>query len=562
MLQYARVCESMRVYLYGGVIVIKELLKNDIKCVVSNFGIEEVPDFKVEIPPEGFGDYSTNVAFLLTKKLRKSPKMIAEDLSERFSELDYVSEVSVAGPGFINFVLNDSIYRKSLSRIIENPQFWKKEGDMLIQFEFGSANPTGPYTIGHGRQLIFGDVLCNVFQARGYCVHREMYINDAGRQIKLLGRSLWVRYNELFGKEYELPEDGYRGEYLIDLAKELETSYGDRFVDRWDPEVEEFFKSYAVGKIMEGMKESLERLGMFFDNYFSEKTLVDDGSVEEILRKFDEMGLTYMKDGALWFAVSKFVDDDDKVLVRSDGTYTYFLTDIAYHYNKFKRGYRRAYDIWGADHMGHIPRMKAAMKALGIADDFLHFIIHQYVNIKRGGEVIKMSTRKGQFSTLDELVESVGRDATRYFFAMFDPDTHMLFDIDLAKKKNNENPVFYVQYAHARIASIFRTAEQRGMNLEPKIPEVSMNDEEKRLIKQLGNFPEILDQITEDYKTNRLTNYLESLAGAFHAFYNKHVVVDVDSPELSAFRLALCKAVKNVLSDGLSLLGVSAPESM
>ncbi|AKI97141.1 arginine--tRNA ligase [Kosmotoga pacifica] len=542
--------------------MLRHLVEKLVRESIERLEIEEIPPFKVEIPDVKFGDYSTNAAFLLAKYLKKNPREIAVELSAEIKKDISVKNVTVAGPGFINIELADEIYLKSVEELDRNRGFWKLEPEIAVQFEFGSANPTGPFTIGHGRQLVYGDVLCRIFSARGYRVQREMYINDAGRQIRLLGRSLWVRYNQLFGMEVSLPEDGYQGEYLIEIAKEIQSEFNDRFVGIWDEEVHEFFSNFALNKMLDSMKETLNKLDVKFDSQFSEKSLVADGTVDRVLKILKNRDLLYEKDGALWFKVSRFVDDKDKVVVRSDGTHTYFLTDIAYHLNKYERGFQRAFDIWGSDHMGHIPRMKAALVALGVPEDFLQVIIHQYVNIKQGGEVVKMSTRKGTFSTLDELLEAAGVDATRYFFAMFDPDTHMLFDLDLAKKKSNENPVFYVQYAHARISSIFRTAMDKGITMKEIPLNYEFAIEEKNLIKLVFDFPAILDSIIEDFKVNRLTNYLETLAATFHAFYNKHLVVDPENPGRSSLRLKLCEITRNIIADGLQLLGVSAPESM
>ncbi|MBO8165941.1 MAG: arginine--tRNA ligase [Kosmotoga sp.] len=540
----------------------RKLLENSITKSLNRLGVESIPIFKIEIPDENFGDYSTNVAFLLAKSLKKAPREIASSLSRELEKEQYIKSATVAGPGFINIILTDEVYLHAMKEVLERRFFWKVKPETNVQFEFGSANPTGPFTIGHGRQLVFGDVLCRIFSARGYRVKREMYINDAGRQIRLLGHSLWVRYNQLFGKEIPLPEDGYQGEYLVDMAKEIKREYGNKFLDSWDTNAQEFFSNFALNKMLQSMKETLNMLGIEFDNYFSEKSLVIDGTVNKILEILRKASLLYEKDGALWFKVSNFVNDNDKVVLRSDGTHTYFLTDIAYHFNKYQRGFDKVYNIWGSDHMGHIPRMKAALMALGISEDFLEVIIHQYVNIKKGKEIVKMSTRKGTFSTLDELIEAAGIDATRYFFAMFDPDTHMLFDLDLAKKKSNENPVFYVQYAHARISSIFRTAKDKNLHIGILPDSYNFEPEEKRLIKIVLELPSVLDSITEDYKVNRLTNYLEALASTFHVFYNKHLVADPENPRRSTLRLKLCELTRNVIADGLQLLGVSAPESM
>ncbi|HQC15636.1 arginine--tRNA ligase [Mesotoga prima] len=541
----------------------KEKLESSIKKVLEEFEIyDDKIDFKVEIPPEGFGDLSTNVAFILSRILKKSPREIANTICDRLSmEADY-SRVEVAGPGFVNVDFSIAYLSSVLAEMIDTPDFWKTEGDTRIQFEFASANPTGPFTVGHGRQAVFGDVLCRIFSSRGYRVQREMYINDAGRQIGLLGRSLWVRYNQYFGVEEELPEDGYQGEYLMDIGRGLAGEIGERFKGIWNSEIEAYFKKYALDKMLEDIMETLKRLRVEFDNVFFESSLIDDGTVDSVIGMLDRKELIYESEGARWLKVSSFVEDDDKVLVRSNGSYTYFMTDIAYHYNKHNRGFKKVFDIWGADHMGHIPRMNAAMKALGIEDGFLNVIVHQYVNLKREGEVVKMSTRRGEFTTLDELVEAVGVDSTRYFFAMFDPDTHMLFDIDLARQRSNDNPVFYVQYANARISNVFRTAKEKNVEKSRDSLELLDSREDRRIIKLLTIFPEILDSVVTDYRTNRLTSYLEDLSRAFHGYYNKNIIVDPEKPVLSGARLALCEAIQNILKNGLELLGVDAPDSM
>ncbi len=541
----------------------KEKLESKINRLLEEFGLkEEEVDFKIEIPPEGYGDLSTNVAFILSRSLKRNPREIAVSISEKLRKDTDYSRVEVAGPGFINVDFSIDYLSSVLAKIFEQPGFWKKQGETNIQFEFASANPTGPFTVGHGRQAVFGDVLCRVFSSRGFRVQKEMYINDAGRQIGLLGRSLWVRYNQLLGLEEELPEDGYQGEYLVEIAQGLVDEVGERFKGCWNDESESFFKKYALEKMLEDILGTLKRLRVDFDNVFYESSLIEDGTVEFVIKSLEGKGLIYESKGARWLKVSSFVEDDDKVLVRSNGTNTYFMTDIAYHYNKYERKFKKVFDIWGADHMGHIPRMKAAMKALDIDDDFLNVIIHQYVNLKREGEVVKMSTRRGEFTTLDELVEAVGVDSTRYFFAMFDPDTHMLFDIDLARQKSNDNPVFYVQYANARISNVFRTADEKNVAISASSLKLLNTQEDRKIIKLLTIFPEILDSIVTDYRTNRLTSYLEDLSRAFHGYYNKNIIVDPENPALSGARLAMCKALQNILKAGLGLLGVEAPDSM
>ncbi|AAD36169.1 arginyl-tRNA synthetase [Thermotoga maritima MSB8] len=541
-------------------------IRQKVSEVISKAYGSEI-EFEVEIPPrKEFGDLSTNVAMKLAKTLKKNPREIAQEIVKSLDEDPSFDRIEIMGPGFINFFLSNELLRGVVKTVLEKKDEYGRENvgnGMKVQFEYGSANPTGPFTVGHGRQIIIGDVLSEVYKELGYDVTREMYINDAGKQIRLLAQSLWARYNQLLGVEKEIPEGGYRGEYLVDIARDLVNEIGDRYKDLWNEEVEEFFKQTALNRILSSMKDTLEKIGSSFDVYFSEKSLIEDGTVEEVLKLLKNKDVVYEKDGAVWLKVSAFIDEEDKVLVRSDGTYTYFMTDIAYHYKKYKRGFRKVYDIWGSDHHGHIPRMKAAMKALDIPDDFFNVILHQFVTLKRGGEIVRMSTRAGEFVTLDELLDEVGRDATRYFFAMVDPNTHMVFDIDLAKAKSMDNPVYYVQYAHARIHNLFSNAEKKGVKFEEgKHLELLGNEEERVLMRNLGMFNTALKEVAQMFAPNRLTNYLQSLAESFHAFYTKHVIVDPENPELSNARLNLALATGIVLRKGLKLIGVSAPERM
>ncbi|ABQ47655.1 arginyl-tRNA synthetase [Thermotoga petrophila RKU-1] len=541
-------------------------IRQKVSEVISKVYDSEI-EFEIEIPPKKeFGDLSTNAAMKLAKTLKKNPREIAQEIVKSLDEDPSFDRIEIMGPGFINFFLSNELLRGVVKTVLERKDEYGRENTgngVKIQFEYGSANPTGPFTVGHGRQIIIGDVLSEVFKELGYDVTREMYINDAGKQIKLLAQSLWARYNQLLGVEKEIPEGGYRGEYLVDIARDLVSEIGDKYKDLWNEEVEELFKQTALNRILSSMKDTLEKIGSSFDVYFSEKSLIEDGTVEEVLKLLKDRDVVYEKDGAVWLKVSAFIDEEDKVLVRSDGTYTYFMTDIAYHYKKYKRGFRKVYDIWGSDHHGHIPRMKAAMKALDIPDDFFNVILHQFVTLKRDDEIVRMSTRAGEFVTLDELLDEVGRDAVRYFFAMVDPNTHMVFDIDLAKAKSMDNPVYYVQYAHARIYNLFSNAEKKGVKFEEgKHLELLGNEEERVLMRNLGMFNTVLKEVAQMFAPNRLTNYLQSLAESFHAFYTKHVIVDPENPELSNARLNLALATGIVLRKGLKLIGVSAPERM
>jgi arginyl-tRNA synthetase len=390
-----------------------------------------------------------------------------------------------------------------------------------------------------------------------------MYLNDAGRQIKLLAKSIWARYNQLLGYEEPIPEDGYRGEYVIDIAKLVLKDHNDKFFRIWNEEVEEVFKDYALREITKMFEKTLEKLDAKFDSVVSEKSLIDDGTVQKVLDILKSKDLVYEHEGAIWFKVSQFENDNDKVLIKSDGSYTYYLTDIAYHYNKFKRGYDIAIDIFGSDHHGHLPRMYAAIKALDIPEDFLIFVLHQFVTLKRGNEIVKMSTRAGEFVTLDELIDEVGKDATRYFFAMVDVNTHLNFDLELAKAQTTDNPVYYVQYAHARISSLFENAQAKGLKFELlNNIELLENEAELRIIKLISTFDDVLERVRDKLSPHYLTDYLENLAAAFHKYYADYKIVDTENPELSNARLNLALGVKIIISEGLKLLGVSAPEKM
>lgn len=543
--------------------MLRRLVHDLVEKVLSEFGLSY--QFEVEVPPEGFGDFSTNAALIGAKHAKRNPMELAEKIAEKLKGEDVFDSVEVARPGFINFRLSRKAYVDVLRQIISNEAYpIRKSEPMKIQFEYGSANPTGPFTVGHGRQLVIGDVLSNIFKELGHDVTREMYINDAGRQINLLAKSLWVRYNQLLGsQDLEIPEDGYRGEYLIDIAKKLLKEVGDVYKDRWDSETERFFKRYAVENILANMKEDLNSLECEFDVYFSETSLIEDGTVQKVLEFLGKKGFIYEKDGAVWLKVSHFVEEEDKVLIKSDGSYTYFLTDIAYHFNKYQRGFHKVYDIWGSDHHGHIPRMTAAMKALDIEDGFFNVILHQFVTLKRGEEIVRMSTRAGEFVTLRQLVEEVGKDATRYFFAMIDTSTHMVFDLELAKARSMDNPVYYVQYAHARICSLFEQAKNKCINFN-KNSDLELLDDpaEFAVVRRLDLFEDSLHEVEKTLSPNKLTQYLEALAYDFHSFYTKCLVLDPNNPRLSNARLNLAYATLLVLKKGLSLLRVSAPERM
>ena len=546
--------------------MLKEKVKEELeKIFYQLFG--EKPHFNLEIPPEGFGDLSSNIALRYSKVLKKNPREVAEDIVKELSKNPLFQKIEVAGPGFINFWFSKDALLEILKKILDLGEraFEKNIGNSLkIQFEYGSANPTGPFTVGHGRQIVIGDVLASVYEILGFEVTRELYLNDAGRQIDLLAYSLWVRYNQVLGREdLEIPEDGYKGEYLIDLAKKLVEEWKDKYLNVWNEDVKKIFRKRALEEMVKGMKKTIEKIGSEFDVFYSESSLIEDGTVNKVLEFLREKGYIYEKEGATWFKVSKFVDEDDKVLIKRDGSFTYFLTDIAYHYKKYERGFKKVFDIWGSDHHGHINRMRAAMKALGISEDFLNVIIHQFVTLKKSGEIVKMSTRAGRFITLNDLIDEVGVDAVRYFFSMVDPNTHMVFDVDLAKMKTMENPVYYVQYAHARISSLFRNAKEKNIKfVKGKNLDLLENEHERKVLRKLDLFDEVLEDVALTFSPNKLTRYLEDLSHDFHVFYTHNTILDPENPKLSNARLNLSLGVQIVIKKGLGILGVKAPDRM
>lgn len=525
-------------------------------------------DFRVEIPPnEQFGDFSTNVAMINAKNAKTSPRKLAEKIVVFLEENSDVEKVEIAGPGFINLFLSQEFYQQKLMAMLHEEvqsYFHTNLGQkQKIQLEFVSANPTGPLTVGHGRQAVIGDVLSSIYERFGYEVTREYYFNDAGRQMKLLAKSVYIRYNELFGIKEEIPDGGYKGEYIIDIAKAIKNNEGDKFKEKWNEETESYFLHQAKDEMFKHIKNTLNSMNVHFDVYFSEGSLFTDGTVEKVKAIFREKDLIYVNDGALWLKVSEFIDEKDKVLIRSDGMPTYFFTDIANHYKKHERGFKKVFDIWGADHHGHIPRMQAAMKALDFDEDFFNVILHQMVTLKQKGEAIKMSTRQGTFITLDELLEMVGRDATRYFYAMVDKDGQLIFDIDLARSTSMDNPVYYVQYAHARICSLIKNAENKGLNFVPGENLQELNSRQDSLfIRDLMLYTDALIEVIQTNSPHKLTNYIHDLASKFHQYYNSNVFVDKENEAVSNARLSLAFATRKVIKDALMLLGVSAPEIM
>jgi arginyl-tRNA synthetase len=542
----------------------KEIIKEKVKEAVKELNIET--DFlekaTFEKPKrEEYGDFATNVAFILARYMKEKPASIASRLSSILSKFPEFEKVEVVN-GFINFFLSKDFYIKLLKKILMEDFYISNIGSgEKILLEYVSANPTGPLHIGHGRGAVVGDVLYKIMSLTGFKPDREFYINDAGRQIKLLGESIYARMMELSGKDYQFPEDGYKGDYIINIAKEL-LSEKPEILELEEEKAIETASSYGREKLLKRIKEDLEMLKVSFDTWFSEKKLYENGKVEEVITLLREKGLVYEKEGALWLRTTTYGDDKDRVLRRSNGEYTYFASDIAYHYDKIARGYERAIDIWGADHHGYIGRMKAAVQALGKPENWLEVILIQLVKLYQGGKEVKMSKRSGSFITLRELIEEVGADAVRFFFLLKRHDTPLDFDLDLALSKKSENPVYYVQYAHARLCSIIDKAKER--NIEPdfeKIEMISTKDEFK-LISECYRLRSELQSAALKREPHRLTYYLMDLSSAFHKFYNKHRVLDRENKALSSARLLLVEAVRKTIKAGLNILNVSTPRRM
>ncbi|MBC2258549.1 arginine--tRNA ligase [Listeria booriae] len=543
------------------------IIKN---AVIGALGLEEadVPAILLEVPKDKqHGDYSTNVAMQLARVAKKAPKVIAEAIVDAIGE-DYaiINKVEIAGPGFINFYL-DNAYLTALVPVIMDADTAYGESNTgqgkKFQIEFVSANPTGDLHLGHARGAAIGDSLANILAMAGYNVSREYYINDAGNQIQNLVLSTEARYLEALGVDAEFPEDGYRGADIINLGKQLAEKYGDEFVDADVDARRDVFRKEALAFETAKLRDDLAEFRVHFDNWFSETTLYENGKIMPALEKLRANGYIFEEEGATWLRTTEFGDDKDRVLIKSDGTYTYFLPDIAYHLDKLERGFDVLIDVWGADHHGYIPRMRAAIQSLGYSPDHLEVEIIQLVHLYENGEQIKMSKRTGKSVTMRDLIEEVGLDATRYFFAMRSSDTHMNFDMGLAKSTSAENPVYYVQYAHARISSILRSGVEQGFALSKNANLALLNSEaDYDLLKVLGEFPDVVAEAAEKRIPHRIVRFLNDLAAAFHRFYNANKVLDVENKDVSEARLALIKATQITLRNGLTLLGVSAPEKM
>lgn len=526
-----------------------------------------LPEVLLEVPPQKeFGDFATNFAMQSARSLKCNPRMIAQAVIDNL-DCAYIAKTEIAGPGFINFYLKQDWMYDMLAQIIAlgeqygNLQNACKE---KIQIEYVSANPTGPLHVGHGRGAAVGSALANLMKAAGYDVTREYYINDAGNQINNLAASVNARYLELQGQEVEFPENGYHGHDIIETAERIIRIYGDKFLHMDEKERLEQFRTIALKEKLAALKEDLAAFNCEFDVWFSEQTLHDANAIKSACDLLTERGYLYEKDGALWLKATEHGDDKDRVVIRDNGVPTYFAADIAYHRNKFERGFDRVINLWGADHHGYIARMKAAVGALGYSPEQLEVLILQMVSLYRNGELVKMSKRTGQSVTLNELIEEVGTDAARFFFTMRSIDSQLDFDMTLATEKTNENPVYYIQYAHARICSIMRQLAEAGISecAESELKLASLTEpEELALIKKLGEYPEMLQRAARDRAVHNVAHYVHELAGLFHSFYNQCRILGVDS-DVQQARIVLVKAVGHVIRHALGILGVSAPERM
>jgi len=537
-----------------------------LRDAAHKIGVSSLPEFKYETPRDpSHGDGATNLALVIAKGLGKPPRAVAEDLVRALTlPQGIVKKIEIAGPGFINFFLAEDQLAAVLATVHALGERFGR-GDTgrgaKVNVEFVSANPTGPLHVGHGRGAALGDAIAALLDWTGYGVTREFYVNDAGTQIDKLARSLWARVQQAVGRAAEVPDGGYHGEYLVELAERILAREGRAFADLPEPEGLRRCRTIGVQSQRAEQEEDLREFGVRFDVIFFESQLYQERLIEQTLADLAQRGHTYERDGALWLRSTAFGDDKDRVLRKSDGSYTYLLPDIAYHRHKRARGFAKAIDIWGADHHGYVARVQAAMLALGYPEDFFHAEIVQLVRVMRGGEEVRFSKRTGEFVTLRDLLQETGVDAVRFFFLMRRADSQFVFDVDLAKSQTEENPVFYVQMAHARMSGIFRVAARDPASLPPAPVDGSVltQPEELDLLKELAAFPGVVARAAETLEPHRITGYLEGLARIAHAWYHKYRVLG--EPE-ERERLALAAAVRRVLANGLGLLGITAPERM
>ncbi|MBC8286618.1 MAG: arginine--tRNA ligase [Nitrospinae bacterium] len=527
--------------------------------------LSSFPEIVVEKPKdEKMGDFSTNIAMTLARSERKSPKVIAESVA-RHLENGELSQAVVAGPGFINIKMSREFFLERLRNVVtQGEDFGKSDAGQGIKIliEFVSANPTGPLHVGHGRGAAVGDALARILKKAGYDLSSEYYINDVGNQMNFLGRSTWLRYRELMGEAIEFPDNHYRGDYIKGIASEIIDQKGDEFLNKPEEDCIPFFRKFAKDNILKGIEKDLSEFRVSFDNWFSEESLYEDKSVEKAVDWLRSQGHVYEKDGAVWLKSSAFDDDKDRVIVKQTGERTYFCSDIAYHQNKIKRGFKKIINLMGADHHGYVPRMEAVLEAMGYDKKIFKILLVQFVSLLRAGEKVSMSTRSGEFETLADVVSEVGVDAARYFFLMRSSDTHLDFDLELAKKETPDNPVFYIQYAHARICSIFRAAEEKGVLYDRSVDLSPLRDDEEfAIIQAILAFPEIVEKSARALEVHRISHYLLDLVSRFHGYYSRHRVIS-DDELLTQARLFLLDALRITIRNGFELMGISSPEKM
>lgn len=551
-----------------------EQLRREIQRVLRSMGVEGEVEVALERPrnPE-HGDFASNVAMTLARPLRRPPRAIAEDLVARLDLGDAgIRSAEVAGPGFINFRLAGDFLREGLATIVRAGDDYGRSGaggGRPVMVEFVSANPTGPLHIGHGRQAALGDAIAELLAWSGWRVYREFYYNDAGEQIARLTRSVWARYQQRVGNPVQFPEDGYHGTYVSDLAADVAREHGERFRGDDSAEALETMRRFAVQALRDEQNRDLGEFRIRFDNFFLESSLYREGRVEETVERLRRTGLVYEHDGALWLRTTDFGDDKDRVMVKRSGHPTYFLPDVAYHLTKWERGFQRAINVQGADHHGTVARVRAGLRALGLPEGYPEYVLHQMVLVMRGGQEVKFSKRAGDYVTLRELFEEVGVDVTRYFFLMRRADAQLTFDLDLALDHSEKNPVYKVQYAHARLASIFRRAGVTAESIGPDDADLELlrHGSELDLIRLLGRFPEVIESAAERHGPHSVCDYLEGVAGAVNSWYHagnldpELRVVGVEEP-LARARQVLARAIQIVLANGLRVLGVTAPDRM
>ena len=578
---------------------LQDLIKKCIQDLISKgILIEMPPNVRLDHTKDNsHGDYATNIALMLSKQAKMKPVDLAKIIVDQLEESSFINKIEIAGPGFINFFISDESSSSVVSEIIDQgPLYGSSEigQGKKVLLEYVSANPTGPLHVGHGRGAAYGATISNLLRAVGFKVDNEYYVNDAGRQMDILAVSIYLRYLSLCGENLRFPDNGYQGQYIKDIAQVIYDTSGEEFYKKLDLIFANVSKDASEGgdkeshidgliensksilgdsfraifqvgieSILGGIKSDLSEFGVVFEKWFSEQSLIDTGLSESCISKLKESQKVYEKDGALWFKTTNYGDEKDRVVVRDNGNHTYFASDIAYHFDKFERGYDKIINVWGADHHGYISRVKASIDALGHSPDKLEILLVQFANLYRGGSKVQMSTRSGSFVTLEDLRKEVGNDAARFFYILRKSEQHMDFDLDLAKSKTNENPVYYIQYAHARICSVFRQANEKEMEVDHSQANLSLLTEgiEKNIIKELSRYKSVLESSAIQYEPHQLAYYLRDLSTHFHSYYNACKFI-VEDKHLTQARLSLIHATRQILINGLSILGVSAPESM